>query len=176
MRKLNNGILLIFLFTSTLNNAQEREYVVTNNNDTIYGKVTRSSSLINPSKIKFKIKDDKGQKNIFKPSEIKLVRSIKGIDGNSIIVTIYDRWFLKRIINGKIKVYLLLDGALFFVSKNNFKIKSTDIGGFFSRKKAHSQIRPLIEDNLNILNEFDLLEGSEKNILYIIEKYNQYSN
>ncbi len=51
-----------------------------------------------------------------------------------------------------------------------------DFGGFGSRKKAHSQIRNLVKDNPQILKEFDLLKGSEKNILYIIKKYNESYN
>jgi len=176
MRNLNIIILLIFLFISSKNIAQEIEYVVTIDNDTIYGKVTRRINILDPSKIKFKVKDDNGKRTVFKPSEVKAIRSIKGVDGNCFIVTIYDHWFLKRIINGRIKVYQLIDGAILFVSKNNSDIKSTDIGDFFSRKKSHSQIRSLIEDNSQILKEFDSLEGSQKNILYIIEKYNKSVN
>lgn len=168
----SNIIILIFLFIVSKNIAQEREYIVTIDNDTIYGKVTRRTNLLDPSKIKFKVKDEKGNKSVFKPSDAKSIRSIKGIDGNCFIVTIYDHWFLKRIINGRIKVYNLIDGTLFFVSKNDSEIKSTDIGGIFTRKKAHSQISPLIKDNPKILKEFETLEGSMKNIFYIIEKYN----
>jgi len=172
MRTLNIFILLFFLIT-TKNIAQEREYIVTNDNDTIYGKVIRGTNYLNPSIVKFKIKDEEGNKSLINPAEVKIIRSIKGVDGDCLIVTIYDIWYLKEIIDGKIKVYQLIDGILFFTSKNESDIESVDFGGFYSRKKGHSQIRPLIEDNPIILKEFDSLKGSQKNILYIIKKYNE---
>ncbi len=47
---------------------------------------------------------------------------------------------------------------------------------FLSGKKAHAQVRLLIEDNSKILKEFDSLKGSERNIMYIIKKYNNAEN
>ncbi len=145
-----------------------------NNNDTIYGKVVRGTNYSNPSKVVFKIKDSKGKKSLINPKEVKLIKSNKGVDGECIIRTIYDDWFIKKIIDGRIKVYQLIDGVLFYTSKDGGEIKSTDFGGFNSRKNTHLQISLLIDDNPDILKEFDLLEGSQKNILYIIEKYNTY--
>ena len=165
-------IIILTFFVPFISVSQEKEYLVTNNNDTIYGKVIRGTNYLNTSKVIFKIKDDTGKKTIIKPSEVKTIRSIKGVDGNCYITTIYDEWFIKRVINGRIKVYQLIDGVIFFVSKDDSDIVSTDIGWFFSGKKAHSQVRSLIEDNPEILKEFDTLKGTEKNTMYIIEKYN----
>lgn len=165
-------IIILTFFVPFISVSQEKEYMVTNNNDTIYGKVIRGTNYLNTSKVIFKIKDDNGKKTIIKPSEVKTIRSIKGVDDNCYITTIYDEWFIKRVINGRIKVYQLIDGVIFFVSKDDSEIVSTDIGWFFSGKKAHSQVRSLIEDNPEILKEFDSLKGTEKNIMYIIEKYN----
>jgi hypothetical protein len=171
IKQLKLFIILSF-FVPFASISQEKEYIVTNNNDTIYGKVIRGTNYLNTSKVVFKIKDENGKKTIIKPSEVKTIRSIKGVDGNCYITTIYDEWFIKRVINGRIKVYQLIDGVIFFVSKDDSEIISTDIGWFFSDKKAHSQVRLLIEDNPEILKEFDSLKGTEKNIMYIIEKYN----
>ena len=166
--------IVLSFFIINKNIAQEREYIITNDNDTLYGKVTRGTNFFNPSEVRFDIKDEKGNKSSVKPGEVTLIRSIDGVDGDCYIATIYDMWFLKRIIDGKIKVYQLIDGALFFTSKNNSQIESTEFGGFYSRKKGHAQIRPLIEDNPIILEEFDSMQGSEANILFIIEKYNNF--
>lgn len=152
--------------------SQEKEYIITNNNDTIYGKVIRGNNFLNPSKVIFKIKNKEGKKTVIKPNEVKAIRSIKGIDGNCHITTIYDKWFIKRIIDGRIKVYQLIDGVLIFVSKDDSKIVSTDIGWFFAGKKAHAEVRSLIVDNPEILKEFDTLRGNQDNCMYIIEKYN----
>jgi hypothetical protein len=167
------GVLLVLiLFVPFISISQEKEYIVTNNNDTIYGKVIRGTNYFNPSKVIFKIKNEKGKKTLINPSEVKTIRSIRGIDGDCYISTIYDKWFIKKIINGRIKVYQLIGGVVFYVSKDDSKIVSTDIGWFFSGKKAHAQVRLLVEDNSEILKEFDSLKGSERKIMYIIEKYN----
>jgi len=168
-------ILIIFtLLISFKSISQDKEYIVTNNNDTIYGKVIRGNNVLNPSKVIFNIKDDKGKKTIIDPSETKAIRSLKGVDGDCFIVTIYDDWFLKKIIDGRIKIYQLIDGVQMYVSKDDSEIMSTDIGLFFTRKKSHAQIRPLLEDNKEILKEYDALEGSIKNIFEMIEKYNKH--
>lgn len=161
-----------FLLTANVSLAQEREYIVTNNNDTIYGELTRGTNFLNPSEVRFNFRDEQGNKNSISPAGVKAIRSLNGVDGDCFIATVYDRWFIKRIIDGRIKVYRLIDGALFYTSKNDSVIHYTEFGGFSSRKKGHAEIRPLIEDNPLILKEFDSLKGSEANILYIIEKYN----
>jgi len=167
------GILLVLiLFAPFISISQEKEYIVTNNNDTIFGKVIRGTNYLNPTKVTFKIKNKKGKKTLINPSEVKTIRSMRGIDGDCYISTIYDKWFIKKIINGRITVYQLIGGVVFYVSKDDSKIVSTDIGWFFSGKKAHAQVRLLIEDNSEILKEFDSLKGSERNIMYIIKKYN----
>jgi len=154
LRSLKIFIVLFFLII-TKNIAQEKEYIVTNSNDTIYGKLTRSINYLNTLEIRFKIKDDNGNKNLINPSEVRILRSIDGVDGDCYIATIYDKWFLKMIIDGKIKVYQLVDGILFFTSKDDSEIKSTDFGGFNNREYSLDRIRPLIEDNSIILEEFN---------------------
>jgi len=152
--------------------SQEKEYIIKNNNDTIYGEITRSINILNTAEVRFKIKDENGNKSLINPSEIKFIKSIDGVDGECIIATIYDEWFLKRIINGKIKVYELVDGILLFTSKDDSQITSTDFGGLNTRENSLNRIRPLIEDNPIILEEFNSMKGSQKKILDIIQKYN----
>lgn len=175
LRTFSIFIAAIFLIIHD-NSAQEREYIVTNNNDTIYGKVSRRIQIWTTSETKFILKDENGNKSSVNPAEVKIIRSFNGVDGDSFIATAYDQWFAKRIIDGRIKVYLSLDTALFYTSKDNSGLRYTEFGGFTSKKKAHALIRPLIEDNPVILKEFDSLKGSEANILYIIKKYNALEN
>ena len=166
-------LLLLILCLPLTSISQEKEYIVTTTNDTIYGKIIRGTNWLDTSDVIFKIKDDNGNKEVIDPSEIKTIRSLKGTDGDCFIITLYDEWYLKKIIDGRIKVYQLLDGVTLYVSKDDSDIISTDIGWFFSSQKAHSQIRPLIEDAPSILKEYDSLDGSSKNILRLIEKYNR---
>lgn len=165
-------ILSLILFSLTTAHSQEKEYLVTNNNDTIYGKIIRGTNYLNPSKIVFKIKTEQGKKTKINPSEVKIIRSLKGVDGNCIIRTVYNQIFIKEIINGRIKVFVNISTPLFYISKDGGEIEFADFGGFGSRKKVHSQIRTLVKDSPEILKEFDSLKGTRKNIMYIIEKYN----
>jgi len=173
MKPLLTSIFILSFSLSFQSKAQEKEYAVTNTNDTIYGKIIRYSSFFDPHDYKFKIKDENGDKTLLEAFDVKLIRSLKGVDGDSYIFPCYNKFFVKRVINGKISLYHSLNPPLVCISKGNSTIEATDIGGFFSREKSHSQIRPLLEDNPEILKEFDTLEGSAKNIYYIIEKYNK---
>lgn len=107
------------------------------------------------------------------PKEVKTIRSLKGIDGDCYIRTIYDDRYIKRIIEGRINVYQLVDGSIIYISKDDSIIRSTDIGDFFSKKKAHAQVRPYMKDNPEVLKEFDTLKGTYDNMMNIIEKYNK---
>lgn len=163
-------ISLLLLSIQTI--SQEREYIITNDNDTIYGKVRRSTNYLNTAEVRYKIKDEAGNKYLIDPAEVKFIRSLKGVDGDCLIATVYDEWFLKRIINGRIKVYQLVDGIIFFTSKDGSDIVSNDFGGLNKREDSKDRIRTLIQDNPAILEEFNALKGSQKDILYIIQKYN----
>jgi len=167
-------LLLCALFLITLQGqAQEREYIVTKSKDTIYGSVTRGTRILNPAEVQLKFKDEAGNKSIIAPAEVKTIRSLNGVDGDSFIYTIHDQWFVKRIIDGRIKVYKFMDVALLFISKDDSEITSAEFGGFSPRSKGHAQIKEMIKDNPEISLEFDTMKGSEKNIFYIINKYNE---
>ncbi|ARV08790.1 hypothetical protein BTO05_03730 [Winogradskyella sp. PC-19] len=118
-------ILLCFnLFIFAVCTAQEHEYLVTKKGDTIYGKVTRATSFLNPSKIKFKAIN--GDKKTLLPEDVETIKSLKCVDGQSIIKTIYDEWYIRLVIDGRIKVYQLLDGVIFYTSKDGSKIRLND--------------------------------------------------
>lgn len=174
MRTLKIFTVFFFLLV-TKNIAQEKEYIVTNRNDTVYGTITRAINYLNTAEVRYKIKDEYGNNDLIDPAEVKIIRSINGVDGDCFIATIYNEWFLKIIISGKINVYQLVDGVLFFTSKDDSEMKSTDFGGFNTRENGLNRIRPLIEDDPIILEEFNSLKGSQKNILYIIQKYNDHA-
>ncbi|MFV0573549.1 MAG: hypothetical protein ACK5M1_14165 [Xanthomarina gelatinilytica] len=163
--------LSLCLFITHIHLAQEREYMVTKNKDTIYGSIKRSFNLFDKD-IVFKLEDATGKKTRIDVNEIKCLRLFDGVDGNSYIVTIYDTWFLKRIVEGEIEVFEMLSTPLFYVSKNGSELEFIDMGMPFARKKAHAQLRPYFIDNPELLEEFDSMQGTEKNILYIIKKYN----
>lgn len=161
-----------FLVSFSFGFAQEREYIVTNSNDTIYGSVKRKTDLLVMPGVKYMFKDEQGNKTQVDPAGIKLMRSLDGVDGDCYIATAYGRWFAKRIIEGRIEVYQTVDSTIFYVSKDGSDLEFKDFGGFGSRKTAHAEIRPLFVDNPEILKEFDALKGSHANILYMIQKYN----
>lgn len=173
---------LVTLIGICLNSrAQNQEYIITFDNDTIYGKV-RVNGL--------KFIDKNRNKSAIKPDEVSEFYSIDGLTGNNghfeSVFVMYDseRSFLKRIINGRIKMFSLTiyfrtefginSEITYYLSKNDSEVTTTDIGKLFSRKKSHKQVREFIADNNEILKEFDGMKGSEKNIRYIIEKYNKY--
>lgn len=170
MKKRNSLLLFTLTFCFAIM-AQEEEYIVTNTNDTIYGNVIRGTDFWDTSKVIFKIKDQKGKKTRIDPGQVKIIKSFKGVDGDCILYSIYNHWFAKKIIDGRIKVYQTINGILNFVSKDDSSMQSTEIG-LFSRRKAHAEVCLLIEDNSAILKEFNTLKGSAKNIFYIIKKYN----
>ncbi len=123
---------------------KENIYIVTKNDDTIYGKLIRVKDFVDPRKIIYKIRDSNGEKTIVNPAEIKLMRSLKGVDGDCTITTIYDEFFIKKIVDGRINVFQLIDSAIFFKSKDSREIKEASFGGFESRKKSHFEIRVVV--------------------------------
>ena len=167
-------VLTFFLLSFSFGFAQEKEYIVTNSNDTIYGTLKRKFDLLDRPGVKYILRDEQGKKRQLDPAEVRILRSLDGADGNSYIATAYGRWYAKRIIEGRIDLYQTVDGNIFYVSKDGSDLEFKNFGGFGSRKNAHAEIRPLFLDNPEILEEFDTLKGSHANILYIIQKYNDF--
>ncbi len=52
------SILILIQLSFAYVKAQEKEYIVTTENDTIYGKIIRATKHLNPSKVVYKIKDE----------------------------------------------------------------------------------------------------------------------
>ena len=167
-------VFTFFLVSFSFGFAQEKEYIVTNSNDTIYGTLKRKFDLLDRPGVKYILRDEQGKKRQLDPAEVRILRSLDGADGNSYIATAYGRWYAKRIIEGRIDLYQTVDGNIFYVSKDGSDLEFKNFGGFGSRKNAHAEIRPLFLDNPEILEEFDTLKGSHANILYIIQKYNDF--
>lgn len=172
MVKINLLLIFNIIFLINAFAQQNNEYYITKSNDTIFGKIIRTNKFLNPDKLIFKIKDSLGKKKEIEHDNLKLIRSLKGIDGDSYIYPVYEDWYVKKIIDGKICLYILVDGSIYFISKDASKLKSTSIGGFFSRKKAHAEIEPYISDNSKILEKFKLIKATENNIISIIKEYN----
>lgn len=165
-------VIALFMFFSAAM-SQNIEYYITKSDDTIYGKITRRANWLQPNQMGFNIKPEHSKKIDIAIEDVKIIRSFKGVDGNCIIITIYDKWYLKQTISGKINVFVLLDGSLVFVSKMDSEPMVTDIGVPFLGEKAKAQIRPLLVDNLGILRDFDEQNASAKNLLTAIKKYNE---
>ena len=172
-------VIITFLILVCFNGkAQDQEYIITFDNDTIYGKVGRKIDY-GYARYNFKFKDKKRNRRVIKPDEVSEFHTVDGFEGNAYFESIEQKYFLKRIINGRIKLYLSVgdlnhETVTYYLSKNDSRVTIIDIGKMFSRKKSHEQVRKFIADNDKILKEFDAMKGSEKNIRYIIEKYNKY--
>ena len=166
-------LLLLSIFLSGNLQAQiQQEYVVTNESDTIFGKVIRGTRYDSPSVVIFKIIDNEGKKHDVNPDEVQLIRSFQGSDGDSEIITIEKKYFAKKVLSGRITMYRTVETEHYYVSKNNKDLELIFFGGATSPKIAHSEIRALIKDNRAVAKEFDKLSGTEKNIFYILKKYN----
>ncbi|WBX78169.1 hypothetical protein PG911_07925 [Tenacibaculum ovolyticum] len=167
---INSKLILIgILFATSILNAQDSDYVITKNKDTIYGKINWNFHYIITSKEKKKLKLTSNtinecyihKKNIFFESN--------GFNeyGKSN--------FRKRIVSGKINIYASILGETttqYFVKKNDSSfVLFTNF--LFHNKKRHKLTRKLIKDRLSIVREFDKMKGNIKNIKYIIEKYNE---
>lgn len=113
------------------------------------------------------------KKQKLNPAQVKLIRSFKGVDGNCTIITVNND-FAKEVISGRVQVFQLLSSPIFYISKDKGEITIAHFGGFSSRKKAEEQISKLLSDNPAIFEEFKTLNANEKNIFYILKKYNQY--
>ncbi|WP_027137983.1 hypothetical protein [Gaetbulibacter saemankumensis] len=180
MKKIIILVIGILISCHTVSNAQEKEYIVTFENDTIYGNVKRKMDY-GYARYNFKFKEKKQKKRIIKPSEVKFFQTIDGFDGKGFFESINKTYFLQRIITGKINLYISVgnlqgQAPSYYFSKDGSEINSSSIGYTFSRGKSHTQIRKLIEDKPEILKEFDSLKGNKKNIEYIIKKYNESKN
>ena len=158
--------------------AQNKEYIVTFDNDTIYGKVKRKVDYgTTYAEYNFKFKDSNKKNSVIKPNEVRLFHTIDGQDGDAYFVSRDKHFFLERVFDGKIKFYKSVgeamgDSPTYYYIKDNSILRSTKVGTTFARKTAHTQIRKLLEDKPELLVEFDSLKGSLENIKYIIEKYN----
>lgn len=174
-------ILFSISFYAVSQNEQGKEYILTFERDTIYGKTSLRAFY------GFKFIDENGVESEIKPDEIYEFYLADGIWPNTYFESVIlpgsmeNRVFLKRLIDGKIKMFvesIELEEQMYvtyYLSKNNSKLIRTNIGQPFMKKKSHQQVRKLISDNEEIINEFDYLKGKISVIKTIIEKYNDYS-
>jgi len=157
-------------------NAQKTVYIVTNNNDTIYGK-----------KILYK-KDMKGIKK-GKEKIFHNIDSILGYYASSYSIYSYfekvpspHSWdkpgaeaFVRRVINGKIKMYTepTQNGYYVYISKNNSKLVLIPTGQLkFRKKTTYEKLKKYIEDDPQILNELNTIGAKRIDFENLINKYN----
>ena len=167
-------LILVLLGFSAQLSAQKEEYIVTFKNDTIYGDIKEVVNInsIYSYNAKFKIKNAKGAKKIIKPDEVQFVSLVDKSGQESFYVSISNSVFLKRVLDGRIKLYLLTDKTRYYIAKDQSGLEATCYGAPFSRKKSHLHLQEFLKDKPEILKEFHSLKGSIKNIKYIIKKYN----
>src|SRR5690606_35264769 len=127
--------LSLCLFITHIHLAQEREYMVTKNKDTIYGSIKRSFNLFDKENIGFKIEDATEKKTNMESSVEKTSKLYNGAAGVRYIVTMYGTWYLKRIVEGDIEVLDMLRPPRYYVCKNGSELEFIDMGVPFARKK-----------------------------------------
>lgn len=173
MKNIEKFILTTLIISiQTFSNAQSQEYIVSYNNDTIYGDVKRKTNLLGNPIVEYKIKLSNGERVDISPKEIKHIHTVDGLDGDSHFEAYLDWCFVKLVLDGRIKLYNIPDSAFYCVSKDNSPMQSTSINELFSNDKAHEEIANLLRDKPRIFEEFKDLKGNFKNIFYIINKYN----
>jgi hypothetical protein len=171
--------LILLLICSVSINAQNKDYIITNELDTIYGKVKRANFGILKFKkgetiIKYITIEDKiteyyssGKAQLFE-----VVKTPKEMGVNS------EKIFMLKIVNGKIKLFAnyTQSGNSYFISKDNSNLEYL-YGGWHLKLKTNSSkiLRKYISDNEKVLkkfNEFVLSKPKHDEILEFINEYN----
>ena len=185
MKILKSLIIVIFCF-STLCNAQKTEYLVLENNDTIYGrklifkgkstglKIEKNKIIYNDSLIKgyYESRYKSYYEKVLSPFSWDYRKPNKMV-------------FIKRLTNeGKIKLYYEASGSgttyfvNLFISKDGSKLKELPTGGGFGRmkfakKSTYEELKPFIKDNKEILVELDTIKPTKDAFIKLINKYNE---
>lgn len=153
-------------------NAQQ-EYVITKDDDTIYGKVSRRDDFFNPRAVRFKIKTEAGEKIKLEAKDLKAVKTADGLDGEAYFIPLNDKEYVKQVLEGRINLYLYSEVYVYMVSKAGQPMQSAAFGLIGKRKKAKAQVIDLIRDNKEVLKEFETMKPNINQIIAILKKYNE---
>lgn len=171
---INSKLILIGIFcTSSFLTAQNLDYMITKQHDTIYGKINWNFHYILTDHKKRKLELSSNtikecyiyKKNVFYESN-----GFNDYNGKSN--------FRKRIVSGNVKMYeapVLDNSTIYYIEKND-SILTKFMWNPFTNKKRHKLVQKIIRDKPLILQEFDKMSGNIKNIMSILEKYNKSDN
>jgi hypothetical protein len=181
------SILFLLVFGNCHSIAQEKvtnsnkntSYIILSYGDTLYGKVTTSVS----GHVKFK--DLHGSETMkYGPTELigyyagknkKTYITINPDDDN------HGPWLYEQKANGTITMYsYVFEGAnsgrmpYYYVEKGNSGLERILKGSVVSIKKEKDVLRDFMNDNPDMLNELKRTGWSEKKLLKLITKYNEW--
>lgn len=172
-------ILIVFFLVYLKGNAQKKEFIVTNNNDTIYAE--KIYARIDYIKIK-----NEGKKIKY---DIKNIKSYYKSKYNSHFIKISSpvSWwlyeediFIKRLTNGRIKLLHFFEGRgtnftqAFFLQKEGVNLTELSTSQFkFGTKSVYQEIRKFVNDDSDILSELNSSKKIKKeSLIELINKYN----
>lgn len=175
--KIFKVLIVIAYFFTLLSNAQKTEYLVLENNDTIYGE----KLIFNRKGIV--VKNGKN-KTIFNVSVIKGYYQNKRKRYNEKVLSPFpwdspgDKTFLTRLSNeGIIKLYIEYGNSQFpsryWISKNNSNLKFLTGGwGKFGTKDTYSILKEYFSDKNEINEKLETIVLKQKSLIELINEYN----
>lgn len=176
MKKLKFSILFFILFTAK-SFGQTNKYLVLKTNDTIFGKrlIFREKEIgVKVGKTK-KMYDKNlllGYYDNINPFNYSYFEKVPSPHSWS---NIGDEAFIQRIIDGRIKVYIVptQNSSNLYISKDNSKLILIPTGQLkFRKKKTYEILRKYIEDDTEILNQMRTIGNKRIEFENLIENYN----
>jgi hypothetical protein len=178
MKKLKLSTLLIILFISFKTYSQNINYLVTKNNDTLFGEKV----IIRKNKIGIL----KSGNTIFYNDTLLIgyFKTSFNLDGESYYERVQSpsgqpgaKMFMKRKINGRIKMYSTptQNGSYYYISKNNSELVLIPSGQLkFRKESTYIVLKKYIEDAPIILDKIKTIGNKQSDFENLINEYNLY--
>nr|WP_319401527.1 hypothetical protein [uncultured Carboxylicivirga sp.] len=158
-------------------------YIITNNNDTIYGMIDYSWNRTNDKKCTFK-KESNSETQVFIPNDIKSFRFIesKYYDSKNIEIDgVTNSVFLELLISGKVNLYYHKGLGKYYLEKNEqlYELKnSTEVvskNGYMyeTEKREFVGVMTYLLQDANIQNYIDKAVLDHKSLIKIAKEYNK---
>ena len=183
-------IIILFLFSIPIQLIAQKDYAITIENDTIYGKIISS---FGEKKIK-----TKNGKILISVENYKAYYKKKGKKHFEAIVyplqyNTGELFFEQRLVSGEISLYESVHSESVTFDPNNTQFAHSktstylyvlkgylpsilSTNGMFQSNKRHKKVLSLISDNSKLAEKFKTMSGSIKNIKYILTEYNKEFN